>query len=466
MSKNALKLEAASAVLLPQKNEVILAIDSQAEVLQKLLDSKSIQAELETLKPVFPSVEIIFDPITRRDMPKLFEDSINAEDIYAKFSLLVTLLESSETVEDIAKKVDTAFQVVAQQIKANLQIVYEQTKPFEKTVRSLSLLYTNAGGEAEVDIIPVSADKFANSSNPEHFEAMSHYMRQQYYKFTMVRSPFYITYIGDIGSISAMNMMAEVAEETRALAILDIPEMNTVKKAKDYADRVKITGISPHLAHLVIPGTWVYALNASEVEFVEDKGHLKRIEKQMAVPAASAFIGKLLKTPSGDYITGHESSRIIGISGVSVAYNYETKDATELSNSSLIMIEPDGFIQGSATANNSNNRDLRKFPKVDVSNVLLKDIVQYCNDKANSKWGVLERENFIQEIMDYLNSCKRTPNVLIQDYMINDISYDTQDEVVKIDISITFYEVADKFDIRLQGTKGKVNLESNKQAKQ
>ncbi|NUO02689.1 MAG: hypothetical protein HUU01_18940 [Saprospiraceae bacterium] len=435
----------------------------KAEALKELLDFEPILEGLETLGNVFPTITVTFDEDARHDLPGLLSDALEAEDIYAKFSMLANLLESTENVDDIQAKIDETYQAVQQQYEANMQAVFAQTKPFEKIARSLNLLYMNAGGEAKVAIIPVSASKFADSANPKHFEAMRHYMRKQYYRWMMEDSPFYITYIGDIGSKSAMDMMAMAAEETRALAILDIREMSSAKAVIDFSDRVKIAGIPAHLAHLVIPGTWVYAHGAFDVDYVEENGRLRRIEKQMAVPTSCALIGKLLEVRPGVYITGLEKSAIVGINGVKVAYDLERIEAKQWDERGLIQIEPHGHIQGAATANKSNNYDLRKFPKVDIANALLKDLVQYCNNKSYSKWGGKHCREFQREIEIYLN--RRMKHDLIEGYAINKIEYDTYDENVEIDISIQFFEVADEFDIKLHGSKNEVDVKKKAENK-
>lgn len=428
----------------------------KTEVLE-LLDFEPLLEGLEALENILPLVAATFDEDARRSLSDALQDPIEAEDIRTKFTTLVKLLESSETVTDVAAKVDEAYQRARQLYEENMKAVYEKTKPFEKVARSLYLLFENASGQANVAVMPVSASKFADSANPKHFDAMRHYMRKQYYKWMMDDSPFYITYIGDIGSKSAMDMMAMAAQETRALAVLDIREMSSAKAVADYADRLKIAGIPAHLAHLVVPGTWVYVHGAFEVDFIEDEnGRLRRVEKQMAVPAAGAIIGKLLDVRPGVYVTGLEKSAIVGINGVKVSYDLQRIEAKEWDKRGIIQIEPYGHIQGATTANKSNNYDLRKFPKVDVANALLKDLVQYCNNKAYSKWGVRYRRDFQREIEIYLN--RRIRQDLIEGYSINKIAYDQYDENVEIDITIQFYEVADEFDINLHGPKGQVDL--------
>lgn len=434
-------------------------IQTETDVLY-LMDFEPLLEGLEALENILPSIASTYDVDARRDLHNILNDPLDAEEVYAKFSTLAALLESSLTVDEVAAKVDETYQGVRQQYEENMKAVFTQTKPFEKTARALQLLYQNAEGDANVAVMPVSTSKFADSANPKHFDAMRHYLRQKYYAWMMDDSPFYITYIGDIGSKSAMDVMAMAAQETRALAILDIREMSSAKAVMEYADRIKIAGIPAHLAHLAIPGTWVYAHGAFEVDFVEDgEGRLKRIEKQMSVPAAGAIIGKLLSVRPGVYITGLEKSSIVGINGVKVSYDLQRVEAKQWDDRGLIQIEPYGHIQGATTANKSNNYDLRKFPKVDVANALLKDLVQYCNNKAYSKWGEKYRKEFQREIEIYLN--RRMKHELIEGYEINKIAYDQYDETVEIDITIHFFEVADEFDINLHGPKGQIDLKKD-----
>lgn len=431
--------------------------------LQQLLDTKPLLDELEILECVCPDIKFTYDKDARRELPSILlevQDQVkdNEKDkITSKFELLVLLLQSAEAVDEMAQKVDGFYQAELERYEENMQSVFSQTKPFEKTARSLSLLYQNANSESNIYIMPVNNVRFADSANPKHFELFRHFLRQKYYDWKMDDSPFYISYVGDIGSKNAMDMMAMIAQETRALAVVDLMEKSTAQAVMDYADRLKITGIPAHLAHLVVLGTWVYAHNAFDVEFKRDEhGSLRRIEKPMSVPSAAAFIGKMMSVPPGYFITGLEKSAIVGINGVRVQYDLQRIEAKEWDSRGLIMIEPYGHIQGATTANKSNNYDLRKFPKVDVANALLKDLVQFCNNKAYSKWGKNEKKEFQMEIENYLNN--RIKRDLIESYKIVHIDYVAIVETVDIDIAIKFFDVADEFDISLHGSKNEITL--------
>lgn len=434
----------------------MLEASKQTETID-LLAFEPFMEVLEEVENFLPAMANITDDSSRQNLPEILENELEQEEMACTFGLLATILEHAGTVEDVAANVDSTYQKVLETYEENIDAIFNKTKPFEKAVRSLQLLYENAGGEAEVFIIPVSAGKFADSANPKHFEEMRRYLKQKFYAWKMEDSPFYITYVGDIGSKSAMDKMAEIAYETRALAFVDTKEMSSVKAVIDHARRLQIKGIPAKLGHLAVPGSWVYALGAKEVQFARDEqGKRRRIEKKMAVPASCALIGKMLDVSPGVYITGLEADAIIGIDGVKLNYELERIDARELDKAGLIQIEAHGHIQGATTANSSNNADLRKFPKVDTANALLKDLVQYCNNKAFSKWGENQKRAFQREIEIYFN--RRMKQELIEGYRIGAISYDPQEENVDIDITVFFYQVADEFDINLHGPQGGIDV--------
>lgn len=429
----------------------------------ELLEFDPFMDVFEEVENFLPSIANITDDSSRQNLPEILENELEQEEMVSTFELLANILEHSNSVEDVAVNVDATYQQVKETYEENVMVIFEKTKPFEKTIRSLNLLYENAGGEADVYILGVNEQKFADSANPKHYEAMRKYLKEKFYAWRMEDSPFYITYVGDIGSKSAMDKMAEIAYETRALAIVDTKEMSSVKSVIDHAKRLQIKGIPAKLGHLVIPSTWVYALGAKDVKFVRDKeGKLRRVESKMAVPTSSSLVGKLLDVRPGVYITGLEADAIIGADGVKLNYELERIESKELDKVGLVQIERHGHIQGATTANNSNNADLRKFPKVDTANALLKDIVQYCNNKAFSKWGEKYKRAFKREIEIYLN--RRMKHELIEGYRIDNISYDQHEENVDIDITVFFFEVADEFDINLHGPQGGIDVkkEENK----
>ncbi|MBK8922369.1 MAG: hypothetical protein IPM81_12840 [Saprospirales bacterium] len=426
-----------------------------------------LEEEVELMQNVVDELCYIIEEDARRDLPEILVDEENSaekEEILAKFELLAELIDSVDSIEDIAARIDVTYLAEKEQYEVNMQAVYAQTKPFEKTARGLQLLYENATGDTNVYLMPVNSGRFADSANPKHFDQFRHYLRQKFYEWFMDDSPFYIAYIGDIGSKSAMDKMAMIAQETCAIAVVDIKEMGSAKAVLEYTKRLKIAGIPPHLAHLVTLGTWLYAHNAFEVDFIrDDNGRLKRQEKPMAVPAAGAFIGKMMSVPAGYYITGLEQSAILGINGVKVAYDLQRIEAKDWDECGVVQIEPYGHIMGTCTANKSNNYDLRKFPKVDTANALLKDLVQFCNTKANSKWGKRQQRDFEKELHIYFG--RRMKQDLIEGYRINKIEYDEHEEKVDIDIIIIFAEAADEFDINLHGPKEMIDFKKDETEK-
>ena len=407
---------------------------------------------VELVTPLVPQISATYDQVSRSELAEALEDQFERDEMSAKFEMLYQIFKGANTVDDLAKNVEKTHTEVSNRYNRNMMEVYNKTKGFEKTARSLNLLYENAHGKANVYILPVNAAYFADGSSPKHFDVLEDYLRKQWYKFQMEDSPFYVTYVGDIGSKSAMDKMAHIAQETRALAVVDVKEMGDAERVQQYADKMKITGISSHLAHLVVAGTYVHPIGAREYTFIEKDGRIIRHEKPMAVPAASGIIGKILAVKPGISVAGLESAALTGINGVSVDYNYERIDAKEFSKRGVIMILPSGHVQGASTANKSSNRDLNKFDKVDIANALLKDLVQFCNNKAYSKWGKAEQVEFTREIKRYLNI--RVKNQLIEKFSIGEILYDTDEDVVCIDIKIQFKEIADEFEISLSGESG------------
>ncbi|HOY05718.1 MAG TPA: hypothetical protein PLO67_09980 [Saprospiraceae bacterium] len=421
------------------------------------IDLPLLEEDWDTMKTVFPEIEQPGDEAAGYDLPSDWGNPQTSSAKSTKYELLLAILQAGADVNAVAAKVDEILGAEEARYQENMQAVFEQTKPFEKTARSLDLLYRNAERDANVYVMPVNATRFADSSNPKHFKEFRHFLRKKFYDFQMEDSPFYLSYVGNIGSKNAMQEMTKIAEETRALAVLDIRDLKSAKEVVDYAKSMKITGIPAHLAHQVTMGTWLLVHGAFEVEFTADKnGRLQRRETPMAVPAAGAFIGKMLSVPAGYYITGLEQSPIVGISGVKVAYDLQRIDARDWSDCGLIQIIPSGHIMGSTTANKSNNTDLTEFMKVDVSNSLLKDLVQFCNRKAYSKWGNRQKREFTLEIATYLN--RRQSKEIFANYQINRVEYDGPEKVVEIDITIKFFDSADKFDINLHGPKNMIDF--------
>lgn len=412
----------------------------------------------EELEKTSGAIINVADESTWEELPFIMDSELEKEEKVGAFELLLELFQNSNSLADFKTNVDVAYQKVENTYEENISVIFGQTKPFEKTIRSLNLLYENANGKADVYVFPVDAKKFADSSTSKHFNAMRDFLRKKFYAWKMDGSPFYLTYVGDIGSKSAMDKMADIAMTTRAMAIVDIKENNSTKMALAHAKRLQIKGIPAKLAHLMVSGTYLFAAGAKNVQFNKDEnGKLHRIESKMAVPAAAALMGRLLSVRPGVFISGMEADPLVGIDKVQVQYGEERNDAKAFDKAGLIQISNGGNIQGTTTANSSNNTDLQKFPKVDAANALLKDLVQFCNNKAFSKWGKKQKRAFQKEIELYLN--RRMRNELIEGYTVNEIAYDALDQVVNIDVTVQFFEVADEFEINLHGPQGGIDIQ-------
>lgn len=424
----------------------------------EMLHFEELEEEMETLENIMPMP--LHDEDYRGELlEQLEEEPEEIAKLMGNFDLMIQLLENSESVEDVEQAVSSMNVAVRNCYEGNMKAVFEKTKPYERSIRALQLLYENAESSKEVYIMPVKADKFADAANPKHFKAMQKYLRQQFFKFEMDNSPFYISYIGNIGSASAIQKMAKVAELTRAIAFLDLKEQKTAAAAIAYAKKIGLTGISASLGHVVVPATYGYKNGAKEVQITQlADGTYQRKERKMSVALAPAMIGRLMGEIPGEYITGLEAEPINGLDGVKTQYDEERNDAEELDEAGLNMILDSGHIQGSTTANKSGDNDLRKFAKVDVANALLKDIAQFCNNKAFSKWGKKNAKAFEKEIMTYLNRQYKR-GVIGPGWEIASIEYDEAEETVNIEIYINFHEVADKFTIGISGKQKQLEAE-------
>ncbi|MEM9886193.1 MAG: hypothetical protein AAF849_09895 [Bacteroidota bacterium] len=438
------------------------------ELNEDFFNFEEFEDEMDVLQDILPAP--LYDEDYRNDLPNIIQqEPEETAQIASNFDLMLQIFEKANSVEEIRAEVTQLNLKVRAAYEANMKKVFEQTKPFEKTARALQLLYENAGYGATVYLLPVRTDKFADAANPKHFDIMEHYLLQQFFKFRMEDSPFYISYIGnyedkknvrDIPTI--VKKVAKVATETRALAVLDIPEKSSAKAAINYAKRNTLKGIHATLGHVMMPCTWGYKVGARDIKIMQNaEGKYVRKEEKMSVPLSAAIVGRMLGVDPGEFISGLEAEAIVGINGVKMQYDLERKDAEALDEVGLNMILDSGHFQGSTTLCKGNPPELRKFVKMDVANALLKDLVQFCNNKAFSKWGREQQKAFKRELEIYLNR-RFKQDMIGQGSTIDSIEYDTESEVVEVKISINFFEVADKFQIDLRGKKGGIDTDKYK----
>ena len=335
------------------------------------LEELGLEEEIEILENILPIP--VHDEDYRTELPDIIEgDPEEIAQLLGNFDLMIKILEEAKTIDDVSTVVAEQSVQVRTCYTQNMKTIHEKTKPFEKSVRSLQLLYENADSKANVFIMPVAENKFANAASPKHFKAFEDYLETQFKKYKMDDSPFYITYVGNIGGKSAIQKMAKAAMKTRALAVRDIKEHRNPTAAIDYAKRQSLKGTAPSLGHVVIPATFGYKQGAFDVKYYENlDGQLIAENQKMSVPLACAFIGRMLGETPGNSITGLEAESIIGLDGVKMQYGRERDNSTELADVGLVMVLDTGHIQGSTTLNKSNNQDLTKFERYCVVDLIV-----------------------------------------------------------------------------------------------
>ncbi|MEO0472660.1 MAG: hypothetical protein AAF206_23795 [Bacteroidota bacterium] len=424
--------------------------EQQTQVVEQEINLR-MRNDLELIGSVYSDASTITRSIEEKEDTIEFLTQEHARtETQLKAQMMHDFLDVADSLDAFIEAVNNEKEKAEERYRENLTEIFKTTKPIERNLRQLQLLYQNGGTDPEVYIFPVNEQQFVGAANPKHFNAMKEWLQKNFYAFDITTSPFYITYLGVIKNASAAEELAQLAEETKALAILNIPKRNTVEKVLEFARRdFKITGIPSHLGHLVLPATWAYASGA-----FEDLDE----ERKMAVSLAGAFTGKLLKAYPGEFISSMESEAILGVDGIVMDYDKETLDSVKLKEAGLVPVINGGYIEGANTPNTSNNPDLCSYPTVDIANSIEKDLIKFTNKKANGKWGKRQEEDLKLELIEYFNG-------LIRREMLQDpcpdpiITYDEKEEEVSIDLEVQYFGTVSKFPISLKGKRDKIELQ-------
>ena len=408
-----------------------------------------LKEDLDTVSPLVPYVENVVD----EDLQEDFGDLYNPENVDEKgkvayeLNLMIELLQA-ESGEEVAQIVDSRHSEINDAMRENQKKILENINSYEKMLRAVNLFFENAGsGEVEgAYFMTVDPNKFAGADNSIHYQEFCEYLKKKFYALRLKESPLFLAHVGDIGS--GADQMAAIANETVAIAIVDMPETKSVKAALKKASTRNLNGIEAEWGNLVASGTWLTAR----------KSYKGVEEKDFQVPSAAAILGKLMNTKEGNSIAGFENGGLKGTKGV--AYPADRRDSDKFIEQGLMIIMEDGgkvLPYSDRTANMSENDDLRKVSKMVVRNRIMKDLVDFCNLKAFAKWGYNEKKAFHNSVIDYLNKCKKKGWIQsVKNVKVKDVG---NDEVAVL-VELVFFDARSKYLINIKGKPGEYGVDS------
>ena len=400
-----------------------------------------LREDLETIQAPVPYMEDVIDKDLREGLTERVEKEAGFKDNFESQLEMMIHLFQSESIDDMTLAADGLLTKTKEQFAENQKQILETIRPWEKVVRSLDLFFKNASSSGKVEdasFITVDPERFAGAANTAHFNIMSEELKNLYYDWEVDGSPLFISYVGDIGD--GADLIAKIAEETVAMAVVDTVDCPNAKATLSRTKNRKLSGVESYWGHLVVSGT--HLIGRGSYDGLEDE--------PLTIPSASAITGKLMNTKEGDSISGFEEGGLVGVKGV--RYNSGTRESKEFGERGMIILKTykDGSIKikGDGTANKSTNNDLRKISKMIVRNKVMKDFVDFCNKKAFSKWGNIQRTKFKTQIEIYLNDLIR--NEAIEGYeevIIKDINEDE----VSVTVALQFYKTISRYLIGIKG---------------
>ena len=396
--------------------------------------------DLETIRAPVPYLEDVIDEDLREGLTERVEKETGFKDNFGSQLEMMIHLFQSETVKDMSIAADELLTKTKEQFVENQKQILETIRPWEKVVRSLDLFFKNGSSSGKVkdaSFITVNPERFAGAENTAHFTAMAEELKNLYYAWQLKGSPLFITYVGDIGD--GADLLAKIAEETVALAIVDTVDSSSAKATLSRTKNRKLRGVESHWGNVVVSGT--HLIGRGAYEGLEDE--------PLSIPSACAITGKLMSSMEGNSIAGFENGALSGAKGV--RYRSDTRDSKSFGEQGMLVIGwEDGTARvfGDCTANQSDNVMLKKVSKMVVHNKVMKDFVDFCNKKAFSKWGNIQRTDFKKQIERYLNDLIREGVIEgYEDVKINDINEDE----VSVDVALKFYKTISRYLIGIKG---------------
>ena len=388
------------------------------------------------------------------------EKKTEREQLKKRLEIWLSLLGSSESVNEIVEKSEEKAEVAQKTLYKNVGSALNAFKELEQNYRSLAMFYKNTESDKikNITILNASLDQVKDLDNPRFIEYVSSELKQNFDRLDLRDNYSLLVIPGYLGSNMVIEKWGKIANENKVMLVTDFADLDTPDDVIDLFTDGNFTGGDVFRSNVIMTCNWLVGRGK-----VEQAGETE----DLFIPPSAALAGKMYYTMLSQVTAGKKHGGINEVDAVH--FDLKKSEISQLEKIGLVpMVNEYGKVMAfsAKTLFNGDNLGLQTYSVVRVFDHITKVLFDFLNRRAFENWTTKTESDLRTQIVKFLDGIQG-PDRLIEKFKIMRLEQDpNQKDRVLIDIHITPYFPAKSFVVKLDGQKGDDGTAWNSEYKQ
>lgn len=335
-------------------------------------------------------------------------------------------------------------------LQKNVTSALDVTQNLERTYRALDDFFKNAGTDKVKNLRIVNVNKDDIADDDSGFLEEIDSLLKEGYDMLSLKDSYSIMCIPGAVFEDRVSLLewAKVAHKYKVMLVTDHADEDCFDDLKSNTEGFKDSDVE--LMNVIMTANWIEGREAEKLsEFEKETG-------AFYVYPSGALAGKLYNesVTMAQGAAGKKFGTLDGVKGVH-AKLLKSEIASLMDNQVVPMVVSEGRVMAfnNTTLYNGDLTDMKEYPIVRVFDWVKKVLMNFANEKVHEVWDKFQSPKELKErIQDFLNQHKGYGK-LFQDYQIGEPQFDKERGVVTCDISLTPFNAARNFLIKVSADK-------------
>lgn len=365
-----------------------------------------------------------------------------------RLQMWIDLLQSSESVTEMAETSEQKAAMADIQLKKNLKATLDTTRELEESYRTLAQFYRNAELDKvkNVTIVNASLEQLTDLDNPRFIDHIAAEFKQNYDKLDLRENYSLMVLPGYVGNNATLEKWAKIVHENKVMLVTDFVNVDKPDDVIEMFTEANLTGGDLYRSNVMM--TCNYLVGRGKVDEVGEEEHVY-------IPGSSSLAGKIYSTLMSQVAAGKKHGGMNEVD--SVRFDLKKSEISHLEKVGLVpMVAEYGKVMAfsAKTLFNGDNLGLQTYSVVRVFDYITKVLFDFLNRRAFENWNSKTEADLRSQIVRFLDNIKG-PDKLIERFKIMRFERDEkQKDRILLDIHITPYFPAKSFVVKLDGHKG------------
>ncbi|USD26885.1 DUF5458 family protein [Flagellimonas marinaquae] len=374
--------------------------------------------------------------------------SSERENLSNRINVWLNLLKDGKNIESMRDFAIEQSEKAEDVLNVNLRKALKATEELERSYRSVSLFYKNAGTDKIKNITVLNADlsQLQDLDNTLFIDYVSDELKQNFDRLDLRENYGILCVPGYLGPNAVVNKWAKIAHDNKAVLVTDFQDLETPDDVVDLFHNANHASGDVYKSNTLMTCNWL--LGRKKESIVGE-------ENDLFVPPSSALAGKIYGTLMSQVVAGMKFGGVNEVE--SVRFDLKKSEISELEKMGVVpMVNEYSKVMAfsAKTLFNGDNLGLQTYSVVRVFDHITKVLFDFLNRRAFENWTTRTEADLRSQIVKFLDGIQG-PAKLIERFKVIRIEQDpNQKDRVLLDIHITPYFPAKSFVIQLDGHKG------------